>query len=377
LPPTITPTPTATATANCNDLQVSASNALLVSNNRLYIYLNNTSSLYNVTLTGNTGQWLETWHNNTTEARPAISLKEYGWDSGGYSVFYPLPTAQWVALGSPPVTWNHNFGTTKVISAGWSGNFAPSFSANFSKLTFTGLPNFNYYHGSDFSVSVRFNMGGTACTRTVTGLDGPVVNPTVIWSGSGFAVDANASAVRGVSSVYFKVFNSLGTEVHSFQESTAKYCLFGGDNPCTINYPYINNWNGGSLITNGTYTVSIIAVDAGSGNYATRRDITVVVAASTPTVTRTMTITPTRTITRTPTQTGTITKTPTRTITRTVTQTRTITMTRTITKTPTKTNTRTITPTRTITRTPTKTYTVLPTATPTTCQTPIEMGGCQ
>lgn len=409
--PTTTFTPTVTFTPNCNDLQFRESEPLRAAGNRLYIYMYN-SSPFTVTLTGNTGEWLVNWHNNAPDdTRLDIYTSQYGWYAGGYTSFWTVPTGSRVYLTNPVVTWNHNFGTTKDVFSGWSGELAGQFSRNFAQTSFTGFnptDAFNYYHGSDFRVTVRYTMGGIPCSRTVTGLNGPSVDPLVIQN-NGFTVDARATAPRGISAVYFNVFDSAGNMVHYQRESSAPYCLFGdsGRTCNNVRRPLYDTWSTGALIVNDTYTVSVIAKDNGTGNYSTRYQFTMVVNEMTPTPTRTLTRTPTRTntvyasptvtrtVTRTPTRslTPTISLTPTRSLTPTIsrtptiTYTRTVTRTPTITRTPTRTNTVTSTPTRTstptvtktptLTRTPTLTNTVAPTSTPTQCQTPIEMGGCQ
>lgn len=363
--PTITPTRTATATAtstplpNCNMLVVSPSESLRVKNNRdLEVFLYNTSLNYSVTLTGTNGTWLTDWHAAAGESKSLVpQVREYGWNAGGYSTFYTLPTAQRVSLSSPGTSWNHDFGTVKVIEPNWSGYFVTRFQSDaFKKQTFVSPDwptySFVYYHGSDFRITVRYTIGGLSCSQTVTGLQGPVIQPTVIASGSTIAVDAGASAARGMDTVFFTVFNSSGVMVHKQQESSPKYCIFGGDNPCTTRRIYLDTWSTGAVIEPGTYTVSIIARDAGVDKYSTRVEIPLVVQqVNTPTLTRTV---PTRTATATvptPTRTATV---PTRTFTATV---------------PSRTPTATV-PSRTPTRTSTATVTPVNTITPTTTITP-------
>lgn len=368
------PTRTATATLapSCDMAQFDTNEGLLVDDNNIYVPIVDNSSQYDIVLTGSSGQWLTDWHDFTRSQDVVNVLKEYGWWHYGYARFYALPSAQYVTFNTPVVTWNHNFGTTKIVPDYTSYNFfSVHFQSNWPRVvpSFSVTDPFCFYHGSDFTVTVRYNVGSLSCQQTVTGLPGPVLNPTINTGTAGaFSVNANATAVRGVRRVIFNVYDQSGTLVHTQTDTTAAYCLFGGNNStCNTKRPYVDTWSTGTLITNGTYTVSIIAEDNSTyqAYYATRRNITVVVNIATPTATRTSAPTNTRTITRTPT----VTKTPT--ITPTPSKTGTKTASPTITQTPTRTLT------RTITRTPTITNTQLPTATATRCLTPIEMGGCQ
>lgn len=438
---TSTRTPTTTPAAGCDMAVFNTSEGLVVRSNRnLFIPMYDSSTSYNISITGVSGQWTETWHDNTRSQDVVNVLQRYDWYNGSTNTMYSIPSASYVTLNSPTVSWTHTFSSAYQISTGTSHGVYLRFASNWSRaITGFSSPgysgsdlNYDFYHGSDFSVTINYTVGGQSCQQTVTGDDGPVLSPSRVNGTEGsFSVNAGATAVRdGVRRVIFNVFDSGGNLVHAFSDESGPYCLFGGTSSCDTLQPFVDNWSTGTQITNGTYTVSIVAEDDSSTGYyySTRQNFTLVLNASTPTrtptstntqtstvtrtptitetptrtstvtrtpsVTRTPTVTNTLTVTRTPTRTETPTVTSTPTRTRTFTSTSTVTSTYTVTRTPTKTSTptststgtatrtSTVTRTPTITLTPTLTNTTLPTSTrtptmtKTPCLTPIELGGC-
>lgn len=374
---TETATPTLTTTPDCDDLVFddnsdAANEALISQNQYIYVWMYNDSP-FDAVLTGAETSWLNNWHAlesgvPSADVRPTNAVRDYGWDGGGgYSRIYTIPTADRDMLSAPVVTWDDNFSIP--VNSYWSGSFVERFLTNLYYKSFaSGNPssNFNYYYGSDFRTTIRYTLGGNTCTRTLTGLPGPVINPAVGNNAvTGFYVDAGATAVRsGVYRVYFNVYNAANEMVHYQSEGGAPWCIFGDSSgACARRIPWVGFWNGpdGSAnnaddvrITNGTYRISIIAVDNASSRYSTRRMITLVVNNPTPTVSRTPTVTRTRANTRTftpippsPTITPPL---PTRTRTpvppATMTLTRTATEDISVSRTPTVTRTRTQTPTK-------------------------------
>ncbi|MFN8488258.1 MAG: hypothetical protein U0350_11735 [Caldilineaceae bacterium] len=64
----------------------------------------------------------------------------------------------------------------------------------------------------------------------------------------------------GIQSVNFSVKNENGEEVYPRKETSAAYCLFGGDSPLcsTLVFAKVGNkWPNGKLITNGSYEADI------------------------------------------------------------------------------------------------------------------------
>ena len=400
-----TRTPTSTPPPNCNvieNLSLSSGSyeGLMVqyysSSDTGYVLESNLKNLgpYTIAFTGASMTYNGAWHNAMQSPDPDRSFDLYSWNSNYSNVMYnPSNTSA--------LTYTHTFTTPKSLSAGSSGYFRWTYDrSNFNfwitpyvrsypipannktptpaRDPFDGSTIYrNFYWNSDFNGVVRYNVipasGPTlACQITVTGKTGPsiqtVYTPGNPITGTSFAVRAIVEGNQGLSGtdqnvneVRFFVYNSQGTLVHWYRDTSAQFCLFGGNSSCTTRKPNVDYWWYGSSsslgpqITNGSYTLVIMAQNNDADN---RKKSTLIVEPFTisgalPTVTRTSAPTRTPTITSTPTKTGTTTKTPT--------------------KSPIPSNT----PIPTITRTPTKTNTVQPSITPTKCQTPIELGGCR
>jgi hypothetical protein len=426
---TATASPTPTVTPNCASITFDAApNQLTILDDSLNIGMYNQSP-FDVVLTGASGTWLRDWHNDSAEARLPIALKEYGWFAGGYSVFNVITPMN---LDTPGMTWSHDFApNTKTIPIGWSGKMVLKFTRNFRQRSFQSplspTDDFNYYHGSDFQVTVRYTVGGAACSTTVTGRPGPTINESVMWSGDHFGVEGVTNDYTKIRNVYFHILDANGSVIQYTAEGAHHYCMFGSDlancsdtrRQMFVDYWTINGTNTIKIV-NGNFLVSLTTIERVTGEkFAARHVFTLTINQSTPTIsptptvsgtptrtptisrTPTITLTPTKTlpptITRTPTKTIPLTKTltptitltptltlpPTKTLTPTITQTPmtpTVTPTRTLTLIPTITKTPTLTSLPTITRTPTLTATIAPTRTPTAspteCQIPPDLGGC-
>ena len=374
---TVTRTPTNTPQPSCDMLDFGDPDDpnmdLDVALNAVWIFANNTGN-FPVTLTGSKTEWLENWHTIPADSRNINKNTRYGWYSGSTNYFWTLPTGSQVSLNNAPMNWTHTYANTKTINPGESGQLMVGFNSNFEQSSFSNpkkpTDKFNYYHGDDWRVTVYYRVGGLDCQETVTGYPGPTFDPELIGSAGRFAVNAHTAgydpATRNmlesrITYTYFTVLDAAGTFLHYTREGAAPWCIFGdsGGN-CTTKRIYVDKWSQGAVIEPGTYYLHLIGRDKSSAAYATHIIYTLIVQeANTPTVTRTSAPTRTRTITPLPSIT------------------RTITRTGTATTIPTRTVTRTITPIPSITRTPTRTRTLPPSATPTLCQTPIEMGGCQ
>ena len=272
-----------------------------------------------------------------------------------------------------PMSWDRDFGTTYSIQPNSSGQLYAWFNSNFAQTSFTyprqPTDAFNYYHGRDFHVTVRYTLGGLACESTVTGYPGPRLFPLSATNDGLFSLDARAVGWDGPSSsfradalnlVTFTVFDASNNMVHYQREGQAPYCIFGDNGTnCTARRVYVDRWSNGAIITPGNYTIHIIARDKSDAQYATHVLFNLVIPVSnTPTVTSTSTLTYTPLPTFTPVDTSTPLPTRTRT------------------PIPPPTAIPTITPIPSETLVPTRTLTSPPSATPTTCTTPIEMGGC-
>jgi hypothetical protein len=383
LSPGITRTPTLTPAPSCNAAMFSNPNGLFLQVNYLAAWMRNNSPVYPIRINRISGRWLNPWHTVGGDTRPELSLENYMWVGPG------LPDAiddfsPDVALDTPIVAWDHTFSFPYTVDPNLAGEIRLYTSRNFRVNTFDPpvIPadEFNYYHGSDFELTIHYSVANFACQTTLRGVAGPTLNPQPVGgAGPGFSINANAAPASGraLEAVYFTVFDSNGRMVHAYATGRAPYCLFGRTgSSCNVLEPYVDRWNNGTpnnfnddiLITNETYLVSIIARDCGLsdcganpqvGQYSTRMEYVLNIAINTPTVTNTPTLTLTPRPTATPTVTLTITNTPVPTHTATATETSTTT------DTPTSGPSRTSTTTRTLTPSPTK------------CLTPPEMGGCK
>jgi hypothetical protein len=394
LPPQPTPTP---PPASCGQLVVLAGagndqgETLLIDKDatsaQISAYLRNEGP-YQVFLTGANMDFNDAWHNEA-QAWPGVhQFNRYRWNS---TTIYDATN------GTYPL--NHDFTTPSLIDVFAEGSLRWDFASP-SKFGIVphvvsypvpaaGVPTavvnpypgqnntttFDFYWASDFTGSIEYKVvpeiGPTVvCTAELDGLPGPaiVANYSANVSGPfniGATINGNNS---NVDYAYFYVYNSAGTLVHWYKDTSNPFCF---NNNCANFTPNVNSWwmggsgSPGEVIANGNYTLEILAQDRDPRRKANVIVETFRIFAPTPTRTGTATRTLTPTFTFTPT----ITLTPSRTAT--ITQTPTQTRTSTITLTPTKTNT------RSPTRTPTQTLTPTRTPSPTACLTPFEMGGCR
>lgn len=345
-------------------------------------------SAHSVYLTGANLTYNGAWHNDMQASPGTHTFHRYRW--GGSTTIYDPPN------GTYPL--NHTFSSPYLISALSEGAFSWAYASP-SKFGISpaiqqypapgaGTPtpainpnpapsgNINFYWTSDFDASISYKVvpqaGPTVvCTLDLTGLQGPAIAPVISANPvrGPFYIGATVNGNNtNVDWTYFYVYNSSGTLVHWFKDTSNPFCF---NNNCANFTPNVSTWwmgsssNPGPLITNGNYTLAVMAQDRDPRRKANLEVITFSINGVTPTPSRTATITltPSRTPTRTNTLPPTMTFTPTRTGTKTSTPTRTLS--------PTPTNTRAPSRTPTITRTPTRTLT------PTPCLTPFEMGGCR
>jgi hypothetical protein len=390
LNPQPTRTPTVTPVPDCNSEVFSNPEALYLHDDAVPggpSYMNaaliNTSTNYNATIYRITGQWLNNglvnnWATvNPDTTRPAKKLINYKWIGNTTTTFYTIPSGG-LLLSNPTQTWDYT--VNQVVAPNESGAIRLYVDTIWGKQTFNNsklTEYFNYYHGNDFNMTVYYRVGTKDCPpKTITGEDGPTLNPARVNSGAKFSINANAaaSANRSLEAVWFLVYNSSGTLVHYYKQTTTSgpYCLFGkSSGNCVYKEPFIDKWSEGSVITNDTYTVHVIARDKGVGNdnstgkYSTHVIFTLNLNQATPTASNTPR--PTNTPSKTPTPLP-----PTQTPTKTNTSPPTFTPTKSNTPLPpTATYTSTIGPSITPTRTPTLT------PSPTKCKTPPELGGCK
>lgn len=380
--PTDTTTPTSTPTPDCSLLTTSVNQPLYLNNDKVRVFLNNQSTVYTVTLTGATVNWVGSaspvtvWHDETSTS-PAVTFDRYQWRTTSWVTILPDP-ANIGPLTGPYTFGPDTFSPGQVINTGTSGEFAVDFTGSLQ-----GSSPYSYRHGRDWTIHIDAMMGNRSCPIDVQGLYGPVIEPSVAnapittfngpFSISAIVTDPDVGTTNGahINNVTFEVYDIAGNLVFGpHTESAVPYCLNGDDGvTCYTINPY-DYWPGtGTLIVNGDYTVRIRAQDGDPQNTQIVRPFRLNVNTRTPTRTPTITPTPTRTptATRTPTRTPTGTITPTFTITPTPTRTPTYTPTRT----PGPTDTPTpIPPTPTASRTPTPTRTVIPTVTRTRTVTP-------
>lgn len=408
--PTPTPTPPASCDMLVNLMEPSINEGMAIQYHSsggylVETYLQNVGP-YPIYFTGGGMNYNSAWHNEAQAPNPNRVFDLYGWnDNFNNPIFDPANVA------SP--SYSHNFPNPKVMNPNdaayfkwtytrsnfnfWITPYVRSYPIPANSQTKTPVYNpgdttRNFYWNSDFNGTVRYEFrpaGGPVlqCEMNMTGKTGPEIKPTIFPSNTigstTFYIRAVVEGNQGVSGndknvneVRFYIYDSSGTLVHYMRDTAAPYCAFGGS--CTTRTAYVSTWSTGELISNGTYTLVIIAQnnDTGSRNKSAAIVRQFVINAATPTPTRTATRTVSPTITRTPTRTLPPTITPTRTNTLPPTQPGTATRTRTPTNTATRTATRTNTlpPTSTVPVTSTRTATR--TATPTPCLTPDELGGC-
>ncbi|MCS7248469.1 MAG: pilus assembly protein [Anaerolineales bacterium] len=354
LTPTPTNTPTPTPTTSCNFVQAYS---LRFQDADLIFDAVNNDPYYTAYITGISGAWSGLWHDQLTPTPPVSYFREYVQE--GRTVFDP-PDVQLLS----GFNVSHSGFTSVWISPLQLSNFGLRFSRSFD---------YQYYHGHDFTVGFTYRMvppgsqTGVECPPhpPLTGRFGPIVQPTVpagTITGP-FSISAAASDPDGsIAQVYFVVRNAQGNMVGYEVDTAAPYCLFGQSGGTCRTRTLGQTWpNSSATIQNGTYTISIEALDrdADPRYHYTRvvRTINIFILTPTPTPTRTITPTPTRTLK--PSETPTQTRTPTPTWTPTQTPTRTATPTNTEAVTPTQTPTWTQPPPQP-TRTPTPTATRTP-----------------
>jgi len=390
-----TRTPTATPEANCNQLV-----SLFTGETLRHQYYNHGGYLlesriqnvgpHDIYLTGSSMNYNGAWHNEMQGPDPDREFDMYAWN-GNTSAIYNV---------SPNITANsygHTFPTAKKLNPNDSNYFKWTYNNSVFNFWITpyvrsypmpaaGQPTpardpfdgstiyRNFYWSGDFSSTINYNIvpqvGPTvSCEMDFNGILGPVIQPTytvnssndmtlravVRGSGPSSNIDSNVNEVR------FFVYNSSGTLVHWYTDTSARYCLFGGNSSCTTKRINVDHWWYGSsskpgpLITNDTYTFVVMAQNNDGDNRKKSALEVNQYNISGPTPTRTP-IPPTKTNTRIP---------PTKTNTRIPS----------LTPIPSKTPLPSNTPLPS--KTPLPSNTPLPSATPTKCQTPIELGGCQ
>ncbi len=391
LPPQPTPTP---EPASCDQLTVlrGAANdqgeTLLMdkdgTSGQFQAYLRNEGP-YPVYLLGANLTYNNGWHDEVQGPPATASFNRYTF--AGASIFDP---------GNRGFPLNHDFTTPKLIDVFAEGTFGWDFAAP-TRFGFmphvvsypppaAGVPTavvnpypgpgtnrVNYYWSSDFSGSVEYKVVPTygptvVCTASLQGNSGPSITAyrgTTAISGP-FVINApfyfGATVSETPEYVFFYVYDSTGDLVHWFKDTSSPFCF---NNTCTTMTPNVDRWwMGGSaapgdVITNGSYTLEILAQDKDPRRKASRIVETFTITAPTPTNTNTATRTLTPSRTPLPTSTFTPSRTPT------------------VTRTGTNTNTPLPTNTRSPSRTPTPSLTPTKTPTPTACLTPFEMGGCR
>ena len=395
LPPQPTPTP---EPASCNQLTVLAGPAndqgetLLIDRDatsaQFSTYLRNEGP-YPVYLLGARLTYNNAWHNEVQASPGTHTFNRYRWNSttiydptnGTYPLNHTFTTPSLIdVFAEGYLRWDYaspsKFGIVPhvvsypVPAAGVATAVVNPYPG---PLSGTSPITQNFYWTSDFDGSISYKIVPTVgptvvCTAELTGLEGPGISAGFSSNPITGPFNIRANVNTSVDWVYFYIYDSAGTLVHWFKDTTNPYCF---NNNCANFTPNVDNWwMGGSgtlgeRIENGSYTLEILAQDKDPRRKSNLIMETFNITAPTPTRTgtATRTLTPTRTftpsLTFTPSRTATITLTPTRT------------RTPTITLSPTRTNTRSPSNTPTITRTPTRT------PSPTACLTPFEMGGCR
>ena len=254
------------------------------------------------TLTGSDMNYNGQWHNEMQPRDPDYEFDMYAW-GGNTSAIYNV---------SPNITtysYGHTFPTPKKLSPDDSNYFKWTYNQSVFNFWVTPyvrsypMPNpaqptpaldpfggstlyRNFYWSGDFSSTIYYDVvpavGPTiSCELDLDGILGPVIQPT-------YTVDSDndmtlRAVVRGNGAAFqtpiatsmrlrFFVYNSSGTLVHWYTDTSAKYCLFGGNSSCATKRINVDNWWYGSsnkpgpLITNDTYTFVVMAQNNDADN---------------------------------------------------------------------------------------------------------------